>query len=153
MRHARSRCEQFESDEVSDLWQAVHDGYLHLPDPVSHRRRIAYDKARRIFRVQDFLDCKGRHDAEVLWHFAPECEFGVGRHSIDAIREDVRVRMSVSGVEWQPVIVQGEMDPPQGWLSRRYGVRVPAPVVIWRGQFSGSLSLVTEFAIDGIAEK
>src|SRR5207244_3652489 len=55
VKQARARCDTWESSDAADVFEAWHDGYLRLSDPVLHRRRITLDKRARRVVIEDRL--------------------------------------------------------------------------------------------------
>jgi hypothetical protein len=132
------------SDESAD-WLAEHDGYLRLDDPVAHRRRIEFRPAEGLIRVTDTVDCKRRHLLEWHWHLAPECTI------------DLKDAQALVGLgDWQLTVLapepqtpfelwRGEVNPPMGWVSRRFDHKQPSPTLRWARTTDGSGEFVTEF--------
>ncbi len=55
-----------------DVVEAQHHAYERLPQPVIHKRKITFNKHQRTFLIEDNLMGAGRHEIELMFHFAPE---------------------------------------------------------------------------------
>ena len=117
--------------------EGEHDGYAGLPGAPRHRRRILQVGGEYWLVLDDLLGA-GEHDLELLYHFPPE------RHPL-RLQEDpgggglAHVTSDAAGSLFgitvcgsSPLaaeVIHGREEPPQGWVSRRYGERSPAPVL------------------------
>lgn len=144
LRKAVTRCIAWQSTPQEDVLEAVHDGYQRLTDPVTHRRRIAFDKSLRCIHIEDTLDMSGTHLVELHFH----C------HEASSLRRDdngylleldgltLPIQLpDVAGAEVQ--VCRGQMNPPLGWVSRRFDVRIAAPTLVWRARLTGATTLCT----------
>ncbi|MBI4492013.1 MAG: alginate lyase family protein [Chloroflexi bacterium] len=113
----------WESDAEHDLLDAQHDGYARLPEPVVHRRRIRFDKRRSAWVIQDTLDGVGEHDLELFLHLA--------RPLAERMELAVRLRAPRADLWIVPLDFPGgaTLSVEEGWVSRGYGYREPAPVL------------------------
>jgi hypothetical protein len=117
--------------------EGEHDGYAGLPGAPRHRRRILQVGGEYWLVLDDLLGA-GKHGLELLYHFAPE------RHPLRLEEEPgggglVHVTSDAAGSLFgitvcgsSPLaaeLIRGREEPPQGWVSRRYGERSPAPVL------------------------
>jgi len=131
-RRANVRCLSFESGSDRDRLVAEHDGYLRLADPVVHHREILYEHARRLVTVIDQLACQAAHRIEMFWHFASDLQVALeGDHA--RVR---RAGMELS-LRWPEScsarVVRGSSEPPLGWDSPRFGVKVPTDCLVVSG--------------------
>jgi hypothetical protein len=143
VKHAKVCRERFETGTERDVLLGSHDGYRRLKDPVTHRRELLYDKANRVLTVTDDLDCRRSHETEVFWHFAEGCEVRIEEGGIVARQGGVLLRMTMSDDSWQPELVAGQEEPPLGWISRRFDVKIPSVSAVWRLTIHGTTSLKT----------
>lgn len=120
-----------------------HDGYCRLSDPVVHRRSIEFDVAANRFTIQDVIDCKGSHRAELCWHISDECDVEVIGSAVLVRARGVRLTMSVAPDEIVPRLFRGISEPPAGWISRKYDVKSPASTVVWSLAVHGPSRFVT----------
>jgi hypothetical protein len=146
--HARARCERFESGTGRDLFEGVHDGYLRLPDPVLHHRRIEFDKRAARFEIRDTLQCAAQHEVELHWHLAEHCRAVVSGHAVEIACADMRLRLECPRELDAPEVVSGREEPPLGWISRRLDEKSPSPTIVCRGRVACTATLRTVLAID-----
>jgi hypothetical protein len=146
-RHARARCEHFDTGASRDVFEGAHDGYMRLDDPVLHRRRIEFDKQRMSIAVRDTLECGGKHFVEIHWHLSDSCVARACGHCVEVERAGFRVRVECPRELEPPMVVSGQDDPPLGWTSRQYGCRTPSPVIVCKGHAARNIGLVTIFTI------
>jgi hypothetical protein len=137
LRHAHARCTLFEPGQDVQRLVAEHDGYLRLADPLLHRRELAYHAGSTELTVEDTLEGRGSHRVEFFWHFAEECTVTLG-----AGEARVRFARGVLTLGW-PVglraqLGHGQVDPPLGWRSHRYGEKVPSSSLCIAGEVSGT---------------
>jgi Heparinase II/III-like protein/Heparinase II/III N-terminus len=100
-----------------------HDGYRRLTPPVIHRRTYALERGSDELEVVDELegDCVQR--AESFIHFAPDSALTeVGPREWEIRIGDVRCRVELDGFD--------EVRLSEGWISDRFGVREPGPVLV-----------------------
>lgn len=148
LRHARARCESFETTAEQDRFVGSHDGYRRLSDPVTHRREIALDKATRTIEVVDELACRGTHDVEVHWHLAEACEVALEGDSVLVRKGKVRLRLTSVGADFKCECAIGQTAPPLGWVSRQFDVKLPSPTIRWRGRVTGPSKWTTRIAVE-----
>jgi uncharacterized heparinase superfamily protein len=108
----------WQSNAARDVLEAQHDGYA----PLIHRRRIAFDKQRCAWRIDDTVDGSGEHLVELCLH--------PGVRVAEVVDGCVRLRapradLWVLGPAGLPLQQQS------GWLSRAYGHREPATVLVY----------------------
>ena len=149
LRHARARCLRASFTPVRDEWLAMHDGYQRLADPVTHTREIVFDKPSGVIRVTDEIACNGRHEVELFWHFSERCVVRLAGDAVVASNDGVSVTLRMTDCGWQPALVSGREDPPLGWISRNFDVKVPTVTAVWCGHVVGTKKLVTLFTLDG----
>ncbi len=141
---AKASCTRFEVSEAEDLFEGWHDGYRRLADPVTHRRRIRLDKARRVIEVHDTLAMKGAHDVELFFHFAECCRLVPVAGGFSARNGEGAVTLRLPRVPGAGAsLAAGSVDPPLGWISRRFDRREPSPTVRWRARVQGATVLNT----------
>ncbi|HQT90869.1 MAG TPA: alginate lyase family protein, partial [Candidatus Kryptobacter bacterium] len=63
---------EWNSTPEQDIIEAQHRAYERLIPPVTHRRKITFNKRQRTFLVGDNLLGTGPHTVEMMFHFAPE---------------------------------------------------------------------------------
>jgi hypothetical protein len=128
----RARLHRWRSTEAFDFADASHDAYRRLADPVTHRRRVLFVKPR-YWVVVDDLDGSAEHVIELHFQFAPmnvtmDANLWARAHVVDGCGLLIR---SFAEVALKGEIHEGAVAPFRGWISRDYGCRAPAPVVIY----------------------
>lgn len=127
-----ARLERWLSTPAYDLAEAEHTAYRRLPDPVVHRRRVAFVKPR-YFVVLDELEGSLAHSVQLRYQFAPQAVVALERGPW------LRARLPRGGavllrcfasVPLSVDVRQGEQHPVEGWVSPDYGRREPAPVLV-----------------------
>ena len=115
-----------------DFINAYHDGYKRFSDPVRHLRSMLFVKDH-YWIITDTLDGQGSHCLEWPLHFVE------GAKIVDSVKKGVYEIERGDGVgvvasftcnaDHEGVVFEGAHDPPQGWVSYRYGEKLPAPVL------------------------
>jgi len=124
-----------------DFADGRHTGYARLDDPVVHRRRILYIK-RSYWLVVDTFDAAAEHDYEITFSLTPgevsldpETGIAVTRHPSGPNLAIVPAAGGPPGLRAE--LVAGSENPPRGWFSPVYGVRLQAPALAFRFRASG----------------
>ncbi|MEO8152703.1 MAG: alginate lyase family protein [Rhizobacter sp.] len=148
-RHAAAHLDSFTSDETSGHVTAWHDGYGALPRPLVHRRRVEWRGAAQRFVVSDALQTNGPHKVAIAWHFDPQCELEVIDDVVQVRAPGALLRLRMADTahtgRWQ--LHRGDADSKLGWHSPGFGVRIPAPSLVWRTRISGTTTLSTQIEI------
>lgn len=144
--HAMARCESFASGGETDVWQAYHDGYLRLSDPVKVTRRLEYRHASRLLVVDDLIESKADHVVEQFWHFAPSCRTRLVGQSLEVTQGPAAMRLVLpTGLE--RALVRGSQTPLLGWYSPRFDEKAPCDTLRVWGRVSGRARLTTMFEL------
>lgn len=144
LRKAVTRCTTWRNTPEEDILEGVHDGYQRLADPVTHRRRITFDKRHRRLLIEDTLDMRGTHLVELHFHCneASQLRRHAAGHLLELDELSISIQLpDVTGAEVQ--VCRGQMNPALGWVSRRFDVRVAAPTLVWRARLTGATTLRT----------
>ncbi len=142
--HARAKCTAFLTSDDKDQFDAEHDGYQRLPDPVLHQRRLILNKGKRSLTVIDTLRCKGCHFIEQFWHFAEDVSVTQERPLLKATKNGVMLGLKADQKFSQIQVVSGQTSPPLGWISRRFDIKSPATTVSFSAEIAGESSFKTE---------
>lgn len=114
-----------------DWLDVEHTGYSRLTPPLQHRRFFRFDKRLGTWDITDMLTGAGNHSADWYLHF----DHGI---ALEAIREGV-FRTCCSGTN---LVLAMSADIPlvfsieDGWVSPRYGDKLPAKVLRICGTFN-----------------
>ena len=125
------------STPATDVFEANHDGYRRLADPVTHQRRITFDKVNRHWRIDDTLTGNGEHVVELFFH--PAVPFDRAEEAI--------VLHAPRGDLW--LFPPSTTTPREetGWISRGYGLREPASVLVYAVRAAVPLVLRTDLVL------
>ena len=106
------------------VFRGAHDGYARLADPVRHVRSVEFDAATRRLRVRDSAEARQVHALEQFWHFAPGLSVRLedGVLVVRGARFRLEGRFAGTGLRLQ--LASASEDPPLGWYSRHYEVKV-----------------------------
>lgn len=119
--------------EVPDDDWDVTGGALATRGEVRHARAVAFLEGR-YWLVVDRVTTDRPRDLQVFWHFHPDCHVkraGLSCYTRDPGAGNLRV-VPLGPVAWEIEAVHGRTDPrPQGWFSPHYGVKMPAPCVVY----------------------
>jgi hypothetical protein len=113
-----------------DYASGMHEGYRRLAEPVVHRRRVVFVKPDRWFLLDD-LSGAGIHSLEFFFHFLPDVQLQVEEHFCWATKNDSRF-LIIADPRLSLDAGRGDEGSVQGWYSRDYGRREPAPVLAGR---------------------
>ena len=132
------------STDTFDYVDASHEGYASLPDAVMHRRRVLFVKPY-FWVVVDDLTGRAEHDLDLRFQFAPgRAELrGESWVAASAKRGEGLWVGIFSAAALSVRLVEGESDPPQGWVSGHYGRRQPAPMAVWHSRAQLPARIVT----------
>jgi hypothetical protein len=140
-RIANSTVHAFQSDDSIGLIHVSHDGYEARNDPVTHHRKIHFDKISGCWILTDFLAGRGRHQFEWYFHF----DMGV---SVEVLDESAISAKSTGGSELVMRCRNPKgltLDVMGGWVSRRYGEKEGGDVVKYSIECECPCELQIEF--------
>jgi hypothetical protein len=152
-RQARSELEHvagLDGGPVAE-WRAAHHGYHRLRPPAVHHRSLRLDRRARRLVVEDRVEAAGAHDCRLAYHLGPEvaCTLDGSRAVLSWPAGHGRRCATLTlpaGLAWRRL--EGRTDPPAGWYSPGFGVRVPAVTLIGAGRAGGGQALVTVLQLD-----
>lgn len=131
-RRPRARLLRWEPGEDLDFAEAEHRAFERLDQPVVHRRRVILVKAGYCVLVDD-LQGEGEHRLDVRFQLAPmparlDPDLWLRAGSVPGPGLFIGVW---STVPLKATLAEGDVEPPQGWVSADYGVRAPAPMLTY----------------------
>ena len=123
-RIAKSQVHTFKHTDSIDVVDISHDGYSNQGTGVSHRRKISFDCAGRLWVINDILTGNGKHQFDWYFHFDNEidCDIIDGLCILAKDKEGTRL-------ELRPLDTNNlwlEMN--EGWISKKYGEKRKAIV-------------------------
>lgn len=129
-------------------WRIVasHDGYEKRFGCI-HRRTVASDPSG--FSIHDTLI--GNHDqsAEVVFQLAPSCRAEIDGDKIRIFHEAQWLATLSFSQTGQVECASGGAPGDGGWYSPRFGIKLPAPRIVWKGKLPPDGLLTT---VDLVAE-
>jgi hypothetical protein len=145
-RHARSETSEGGrpcGDGITH-WMASHDGYERLRPRATHQREVRLDRNRRSLQIDDHVACQGHLPVRLAFHLGPEVECELDRSVATLSWNDAsgscRAQFDLpDALSWQAI--RGRTDPPLGWYSPEFGVRVPAWCLLGEGHVAGGTTL------------
>ena len=132
---------QWCSTEAYDWLEAEHTGYRRLPRPVSHRRGFWFDKRAMNCRITDTFQGAGEHRVEWYYHFDHGIEVQQAHEALVVARAH-GIELGIRVVTESPLSTE-ILD---GWVSRRYGIKLPARILRLHGTFSNQLQVTFDAA-------
>jgi hypothetical protein len=139
------------SDEVT--WTARHRGYQRLAGSPVHERTVRLDRAERRLEIVDRVRSGRDHEVRLHLHLGP---------AVTTELEDDRAELAWTGADgvrrhatlhlpptlgWSEH--RGEIDPPLGWYSPRFGARQPIVTLVGLGAGS-DFPFVTSLTFDPV---
>ena len=128
----RARLLRWECGEALDFAQAEHDAYRQLVSPVVHRRTAILVKSGYCVLVDD-LEGGGEHRLDLRLQLAP-LPVTVGPDGWVRVVPTDGCGLLVHAFSTAPfkvTVAEGELEPRQGWVSSGYGLKEPAPALVW----------------------
>lgn len=130
VRGVRTYCHSFEENDLYQMMDLSHNGYVYREDPIYHRRRVLH-LADDIYVIDDQVTGLGlsEHDIRLYFNFA----FG----ALEAGENDCFEYTSQKGRQYQLIskatravayeILEGSEEPIGGWISYGYAWKKPIP--------------------------
>ena len=131
-------------------WAAHHTGYSRLDPGLRHDRRVVLDPGERRLTVVDAVTGTTGHSVRLSWHLGPEVTARLTGHVAELRwqgpsgprRAELELPRELT---WSAH--RGETDPPLGWYSPRFGVRVPTTTLVGAARGTGTLTLTTDLRL------
>lgn len=119
---------------VHDFFDAEHDGYRKLKEPVMHRRKVYFNKSSGYWIIRDYLEGKGLHKIDLYFHLCP-CRVAQ-KGNIAYTADDGKGNVIMAPLSKDGIAVNLG----NGNVSPGYGIKTEAPVI--RFSKDGVLPLV-----------
>lgn len=137
---ARAVLRVWTSRERFDYFEGAHDGYARLQMPAAHTRAILFLKGD-YWVMRDRIETAGAHRCELRFHFVPEARPAI---NADAASGPARERAEgATGLDLFTFNRGGSWRAVEGWVSRCYAERAPAPVLVFSREAKGATEFVT----------
>ncbi|HEV2765148.1 MAG TPA: alginate lyase family protein, partial [Pyrinomonadaceae bacterium] len=130
--------------ERFDFFEGEHDGYARLPRPARHRRAVLFIK-RDYWLLRDRVEGAGARRCELYFHFPPDAAPRVEGDEHDGGRAAPRVSErpdNSAGLDLY-TFGGGAWREERGFVSRCYGSREPAPVLVYEAHAEGPQEFFT----------
>lgn len=139
-----ARLVQWESTAGRDVAVGEHRAYCRLADPVTHRRKVILEHGRRCVVVDD-LDGRAEHRVDLRFQFVPMAVTLDPTLWVRAVKTPTAGLFihAFAGVPMKAAVLEGDLDPRQGWLSTDYGRHAPAPVLVYSAVARLPLRIIT----------
>ncbi len=113
------------ADETSAWFEAGHDAFAKLPDPVHIQRRLSLSGNATSFSVVDRFVTAGEHSYVSRFHLAPDVSVGFEENGRIKIKVgDIEVFGTFPHEDWQ-------LDIKNTYISEAYGVRRSRPCLVF----------------------
>ena len=109
-----------------DKVTAEHYGYKRLPNPLTHRRTITFNKNDRYWLVDDEFTGDGKNDLSIRFHFDAGLEVSSRANQVVARDESSGARLLISAIT-----LKSEAVLEQQASSREYGERRESVTACW----------------------
>jgi hypothetical protein len=146
---ANTRLLRFENGSEQVVIEAEHDGYSRLPDPVMHRRTIAFDRATGNLNIEDSFQCGAKHRLELFFHMHEDAEVLSVRSGEARASWHGRHIMFASpdcNAHWE--VLRGSDNARLGWRSRRFDHKQPIATLRISAEIEGTGTLRTHLRVN-----
>ena len=123
--HAKSTLVRSDADESGIFWQACHDGYSRLKDPVNHHRSIQWQHGQSQLVVIDSFHCLTNHLFEWTWQCGLYWDAVLTGNCVELVKGDLKVTIDLPH-DTQVTLLCGGDNPSGGWISKGLGRKVSA---------------------------
>lgn len=151
LRKASAKLAVHQAEGALQEFEGGHDGYMRLGDPVRHHRRIEFDTINTRIVITDTLQCDARHEVALHWHFAESRVVAIVDGAV-VVRGQRHELCMECGHGDGAALLRGSESPPGGWISRTFDEKAPTATAVWRGDITGTTTIVTELRLRAVAE-
>jgi hypothetical protein len=123
---------------------AEHDGYVGQYG-VRHRRAVEFDDVSRFTIIDELVGAPTDGSVTVSFLIDPTCQSTVepDRSGVLITRSNLQLVRVASTGPLKARVVRGDQATGLGWLSPRYGVRVPTDQILFEGHLRDTTSTIT----------
>jgi hypothetical protein len=123
---ARPAVTEWHTSTESDRVSAEHYGYRRLPDPITHRRSIEFNKIDKYWLVEDELAGVGTHEFRFSFHISPgQAVVGIDRATVRiGDKSGCGLYIRADGIDTASATVPA-------FVSRNYGYREDSLILHW----------------------
>jgi Heparinase II/III-like protein len=146
--HARSRLlavDGLEEQTSLAFWQAEHSGYVSRGGPV-HRRTVTLNRGSRVLTIQDEIYGKNIASAALCFHLGPavQCELKANAATLTWTGGGAILELP-SALNWS--LHRGEENPPLGWFSPRFDVKIPIFTLLGTGSATVGKMMISQLRV------
>lgn len=144
MSRPAARLTHWEATAGRDVAVGEHRAYERLTDSVIHRRTVIRERSRRCIVVDD-VDGRAEHRVDLRFQFAPMPVTLDPSQWVRAVRSPTAGLFihAFASILLKAAVLEGELDPRQGWVSTAYGCHEPAPVLLYAAVTRLPLRIIT----------
>jgi Heparinase II/III N-terminus/Heparinase II/III-like protein len=124
--NVQPRVNRWESNAERDVLDAEHHAYTRLPEPVTHRRVITFDKREGCWIIEDVFTGEGRHSFEFFFNFDAGLEVEIDADN-RAIARDQNSALTI--VPFCDLELEARIEPRS--VSPSYGTRLNSSAIIF----------------------
>ena len=150
-RKARCGNVRWEPTQGGGVVSAEHDGYTHVPDPVTHRRTVTFKDNAPELIVTDNVIAQGKHHVAIYWHFAEQCRLLPQEDNRFAVDFGAGVLTITMDSMLSVACTEGGENPIIGWVSRGYHRKSASTTLVGRCESDGPTSFTTRIVVDSSA--
>jgi hypothetical protein len=129
---AHPRMLEWETGPYIERAVGEHHGYQRLPQPVTHRRMVVFNKSKRYWFIEDRLTGEGEHDLVFRFHLAPGLETSIRPEgTIEVCDKMNRGRLLIVARELNVPRFRAHPELEGLFSSHDYGRKEPSVSVRW----------------------
>jgi len=125
------RVNHWQSDDEQDLLDAEHHSYTRLPQPITHRRVITFNKQDRFWTIKDSFTGAGTHLFEYFFNFDVGIEVSLTEQK-GLVAKGERAALAIIPTSQHLFTIKRT----SRWVSPSYGTRHRASGIIFRQRTS-----------------
>jgi hypothetical protein len=120
-----------------------------LPEPVTHRRTVCFDRATGNVNIEDGFQCAGRHEVELFFHMHEEAailKVSDGEAEVAWRQRHIVFSSPDRNFRWE--IICGSDNPKLGWRSRRFNQKQPIATLRISAEIDGPTTIRTHLRVN-----
>lgn len=144
-KRAKSECLSWQPTEIGGKVIGQHDGYMHLDDPVTHKRMLDLDGQELVIR--DDIIAREIHKIEIFFHLTENCVVnpaGKNRYLVHLNSGTIKIDLDPC---LQVKSFNGSEDPICGWISRGFHQKQKSTTLVGCCIGKGNTCLVSRINI------
>lgn len=149
--HAKSTLVRSGTDEAGIFWQACHDGYGRLKDPVNHHRSVQWHHGQSRLAVIDSFHCLSNHLFEWTWQCGLYWDAVLMDQCVVLTKGNLKVVIELPNDSEVSLHCGGDK-PSGGWISKGLGRKVAATRIHVKAKRNTSWSAHTNIQFTRIGD-